>query len=89
MRPRRGLAGGTALLVGAAWLGCGGDDEAAWCDEALGYVCQKGSAGGGEAGGPGEGGSGAGSGGASGDAGTGGTAGLGGGRVIARAAGPP
>jgi hypothetical protein len=74
MRPRRGRAGGTALLVGATWLGCGGDDEAAWCDEALGYVCQKGSAGA-----SGEGGSGTSPGGASGTAGSGGTAGLGGG----------
>jgi hypothetical protein len=72
MRPRRGRAGGTALLVGAAWLGCEGD-EAAWCDEARGYVCQKGSASAsGEGGGTGPGG-------ASGTAGAGGTAGLGGG----------
>jgi hypothetical protein len=72
MRPRRGRVGGTALLVGAAWLGCGGDDEAAWCDEARGYVCQKGAAGA-----SGEGG--ASPGGAAGTAGAGGTAGLSGG----------
>src|SRR5687767_13542527 len=72
MRAKEGV--GAALLVGAAWLGCGGDDEAAWCNEARSYVCQKGAAGA-----AGLGGGGAGPGGASGDAGAGGSTGLGGG----------
>ncbi|HEU4533456.1 MAG TPA: hypothetical protein VFS00_05035 [Polyangiaceae bacterium] len=61
-----------ALALAAAWAGCGGDGEGR-CDEALGYVCQKGAAGSGAGG--------AAPGGAAGTGGTGaigGTAGLGG-----------
>jgi hypothetical protein len=71
VKGRVGL-GAALLLLGATWAGCG-HDEPARCDEALGYVCQKGSAGG-----SGIGGAGAGPGGAAGGAGTGGSAGLGG-----------
>jgi hypothetical protein len=35
----------TAAWLLAAWMGCGGDDGPARCDEARGYVCQKGAAG--------------------------------------------
>jgi hypothetical protein len=69
-----GFGRSAALALGVAWAACGGDDEPVWCDEALGYVCQKGAAGN-----PGMGAGGAGPGGASGTAGAGGTAGLGGG----------
>ena len=40
----------------AAWVGCGGDNEPARCDEALGYVCKAGAAGTGAAGASGGGG---------------------------------
>jgi hypothetical protein len=38
----KGRAIGAALLLAAAWAGCGDGDDELTCDEARGFVCRGG-----------------------------------------------